>query len=93
MPEPPATTEPPDPSSTSRKLTYLAAQIIIPPIVRSVAGAQKQLDCTIQQHPDSIANSIEHTAKSRRAKKSSLGKQCMKFFMEGSLSTKTAILI
>ncbi len=54
MPEPPATTEPPDPASTSRRLTNLATQIKIPPTVRSVAGTQVQFDRTIQEHPDSI---------------------------------------
>jgi hypothetical protein len=84
MPETPATTEPPDPGSTSRKLTYQATQIIIPPTVRSVAGAQKQLDGTIQQHPDSIANSIERTAKYRHARqKVEPGKAVREIFYGG----------
>lgn len=99
MPETPATTEPPDPGSTSRKLTYLATQIIIPPTVRSVAGAQMQRDCTIwMARSSNIPAQLPTRSSARRsigarAKNSSLGKQCVKFFMEGSLSNKTAILI
>ncbi|MCU0545222.1 MAG: hypothetical protein MUE44_24120 [Oscillatoriaceae cyanobacterium Prado104] len=68
MPEPPATTKPPDPASSFRKLTDLARQITIPPTVRSVAGTQMQLDCQIQQHADPIANSIDRMANHRRAR-------------------------
>ncbi|NJL69282.1 MAG: hypothetical protein HC894_26480 [Microcoleus sp. SM1_3_4] len=64
-------------------MTYQATQIIIPPTVRSVAGAQKQLDATIQQHPDSIANSIERSAKSRRAQKVEPGKAVREIFYGG----------
>lgn len=80
MPEPPATTEPPGPASTSRKLTDLAGQITIPPTVRSVAGVQMQFDCKIQQDP----NSIERTANYRRARaKFEPGKAVREIFYGG----------
>ncbi|MGL5064173.1 MAG: hypothetical protein ACRC62_29655 [Microcoleus sp.] len=80
MSEPPATTEPPDPASTSRKLTDLATQIISPPPVRSVAGVRKQFDCKIQQPPDSI----QRTPNYRRAlQKVEPGKAVREIFYGG----------
>jgi len=60
MPQPPATTEPPAPAATHRRLTNRATETKIPPTVRSVAGKLTHFDRKIQQHPDSIKRRADY---------------------------------
>ncbi|NQE38077.1 hypothetical protein [Microcoleus asticus] len=60
MPQPPATTEPPGPAATHRRLTNRATETRIPPTVRSVAGRLTHFDRKIQQHPDSIKRTADY---------------------------------
>lgn len=60
MPQPPATTEPPGPAATPRRLTNRATETRIPPTVRSVAGRLTHFDRKIQQHPDSIKRTANY---------------------------------
>jgi hypothetical protein len=60
MPQPPATTEPPGPATTHRRLTNRATETKLPPTVRSVAGRLSHFDRKIQQHPDSIKRTADY---------------------------------